>query len=104
MLSKDELKLLSDKIVKLINAEKVILFGSYASGKSDEQSDIDLCIITNEKRRKLDIMRELRKNLSSDIDYPLDLLVYNEDEFYEKANLENSFEHQIADKGAYLYG
>ncbi|WP_018250394.1 hypothetical protein [Orenia marismortui] len=37
MLSRNKLKLLSNKIVKLINTDKITLFGSYASGKSDEE-------------------------------------------------------------------
>ncbi len=104
MISETELRLLTNKISQIIDTKKIILFGSYATGNSDEESDIDLCIITNEKKRKLDIMREIRKNLSSVTDYPLDLLVYKEDEFYQKANLENSFEHQIMEEGSDLYG
>ncbi|KXS43589.1 MAG: nucleotidyltransferase domain protein [Candidatus Frackibacter sp. T328-2] len=104
MISETELRLLTNKISQIIDTKKIILFGSYATGNSDEESDIGLCIITNEKKRKLDIMREIRKNLSSVTDYPLDLLVYKEDEFYQKANLENSFEHQIMEEGSDLYG
>lgn len=31
--------------LKELNPEKIILFGSYAYGAQDEESDIDLCII-----------------------------------------------------------
>lgn len=102
VLNQSDLKELSNKIAQLIDTKKIILFGSYATGNQDEESDIDLCIITSEKKRKLDIMREIRKNLSTSIDYPLDLLVYNEDEFYQKASLDSSFEHLIMEEGASL--
>ncbi|SJZ82674.1 nucleotidyltransferase domain-containing protein [Selenihalanaerobacter shriftii] len=103
MISETELRSLTNKISQIIDIKKIILFGSYATGNSDEESDVDLCIITDEEKRKLDIMREIRKNLSTITDYPLDLLVYKEDEFYQKANLKNSFEHQIMEEGSDLY-
>jgi predicted nucleotidyltransferase len=104
MVTKDELTKLSNKISELIDTKKIILFGSYATGNSDDESDVDLCIITDENKRKLDIMREIRSNLLSIIDYPLDLVVYKEDEFYQKASLDSSFEHQIIEEGSDLYG
>ena len=103
MITQEELQELSQKISELIDTKKIILFGSYANGNADDESDVDLCIITDENKRKLDIMREIRKNLDAVIDYPLDLIVYKEDEFYEKANLNNSFEHKIVEEGSDLY-
>ena len=41
--------------------EKVILFGSYAKGMADEQSDIDVCFFLNSfgDKRRIDILKEL---------------------------------------------
>ncbi|MBM7556771.1 nucleotidyltransferase domain-containing protein [Halanaerobacter jeridensis] len=99
MINQEDLQKLSQRISELIDTKKIILFGSHANGNADDESDVDLCIITDEDKRKLDIMREIRKNLDSVIDYPLDLIVYKEDEFYQKANLNNSFEHKISEEG-----
>lgn len=99
MITQEELQKLSQIISELIDTKKIILFGSYANGNADDESDLDLCIITDEDKRKLDIMREIRKNLESIIDYPLDLIVYKEDEFYQRASLNNSFEHKIIEEG-----
>ncbi len=41
------LKKISERLKKNYNAEKVILFGSYARGKVTEDSDIDLVVIWN---------------------------------------------------------
>ena len=41
-----------NKVIKQINAvtsvQKIYLFGSYAYGKADHNSDLDLCVITND--------------------------------------------------------
>ena len=39
--------------------EKVILFGSYAKGTADEQSDIDVCFFFNSfgNKRRIDILK-----------------------------------------------
>ena len=54
-----ELKKLASKIKEITPATKIYLFGSYAYGTPNEDSDIDLCILTNENRRKLEILREI---------------------------------------------
>ena len=41
-----------NKIRNKIETKKIIIFGSYAKGKETENSDIDLCIITEEKISK----------------------------------------------------
>ena len=100
---KEEIKLLVNKILQILKTKKIILFGSYAYGTPDEESDIDLCIITNENQRKLDIMRKIRRALIPIITHPLDILVYNEKEFYERADLKNTFEYEILNEGISLY-
>ena len=82
---KSELKKLADKIKEITPATKIYLFGSYAYGTPNEDSDIDLCILTDENKRKLEILREIRRNVG-DINYPLDILVYKTDEFNERVN------------------
>ena len=47
-----ELKKLASKIKEITPATKIYLFGSYAYGTPNEDSDIDLCILTDENRRK----------------------------------------------------
>ena len=101
--SKEEIKLLVNKILQILKTKKIILFGSYAYGMPDEESDIDLCIITNENERKLDIMSKVRRALIPIITHPLDILVYSEQEFYERANLISTLEYKILNEGLILY-
>ena len=96
-----ELKKLASKIKEIIPATKIYLFGSYAYGTPNEDSDIDLCILTNENRRKLEILREIRRNVG-DINYPLDILVYKTDEFNERVNNKYIMESKIYKDGVEL--
>ncbi len=98
---KSELKKLADKIKEITPATKIYLFGSYAYGTPNEDSDIDLCILTNENRRKLEILREIRRNVG-DINYPLDILVYKTDEFNERVNNKYIMESKIYKDGVEL--
>ena len=58
---KNELELMTNALKNKIQIKKVILFGSQAYGVPKEDSDIDLCIITEENKRKLELIREIRK-------------------------------------------
>ena len=93
-----ELKKLASKIKEITPATKIYLFGSYAYGTPNEDSDIDLCILTNENKRKLEILREIRRNVG-DINYPLDILVYKTDEFNERVNNKYIMESKIYKDG-----
>ena len=98
---KSSANLIRDKF----STKKIILFGSYAHGIPTVDSDIDLCIITDETNiRKIDITRDIRRELISQLSYPLDILVYYEKEFNEKAAIKNSFENTIINQGVELFG
>jgi len=67
-------------------------------------SDVDLCVITREReKRKIEIIKELRRAIAPVLSYPVDLLVYDEEEFYERANATSSFEYKIKTKGVEVY-
>ena len=99
-----EIQKLAQNIIKNFPTSKeIILFGSHAN-KSTTKNDIDLCIITQSQKRKIDLLREIREMLFSSTSYPLDILIYNPDEFYEIANLSSTLEYNIKNKGIKLYG
>lgn len=77
----DEIKKeLVERIKLVISPEKVILFGSYATGKATDESDIDILIVEKEVKSKMEEKRKIRKSLSG-IDIPKDILVVSEEEF-----------------------
>jgi len=79
---------IKNKIVTKINevtiSEKIILFGSYATGKATEDSDIDLLIVEKKVDSKIREKTKLR-NALSDIKLPKDILVIDSQafEFYK---------------------
>lgn len=91
-------------IIKKINPEKIYLFGSYATGSSDEQSDIDLLIIAPSHDRPLERRLKLRKMLTKyDRKYGLDLLIYTPDEFELLAKEPSSFIYSAIKQGTKIY-
>lgn len=91
-----------EKIVKEINPEKIILFGSYAWGKPTNDSDVDLFIIqkSNEPRRARQV--SLRKKLFGS-GVPMDLLVYTQEELNYRLELEDFFFEKIIKEGKVIY-
>lgn len=88
--------------IKPYNPEKIILFGSYAHGKPSKDSDIDLLIIKNTKKKYLNRVREVALMLNSK--FPTDIFVLTPKEL-KKAILENRFMivDEILPKGKVLY-
>lgn len=88
-----------------VNPQKIYLFGSYADNTYTDESDLDLCVITSlQGLRKIDILRKIRKAMVRCVDIPIDLLVYDDSEFNERAILTTTMEHKIAHEGVLLYG
>ncbi|MBW8049195.1 MAG: nucleotidyltransferase domain-containing protein [Cytophagales bacterium] len=104
MISPKYIKTITEKIIEVIQPEKIILFGSYAYGKSKEGSDLDLLVVvkdSNEPRFKR--ARRIRKHLWGLISTPKDILVYTEKEVKEWSNVPQAFITSIVSKGKLLY-
>ncbi len=101
----EQIETLVNKLKGKFSVQKIFIFGSHAYGKPDEESDIDLCVITDLKnKRKIDIVREIRRELADLISGPLDILVYTEEEFNERAGLRSTLEYKILLDGTKVYG
>lgn len=58
-----ELNNLIKEIYGNIHVNSIYLFGSYAYGNPNEDSDLDICIVTDDKsKRKIEIMKSVRKS------------------------------------------
>lgn len=83
--------------------EKVYLFGSYASGNNTAESDIDICVLTTATQlRPLDLQRQIRMQLFQQIKLPVDLIVFNRANFYDRIQAGASFERNIIESGVEL--
>ncbi|OGW17996.1 MAG: hypothetical protein A3G93_07695 [Nitrospinae bacterium RIFCSPLOWO2_12_FULL_45_22] len=99
----ERLRKISERLKKEYHAEKVILYGSYATGEETEDSDIDLFIIapTNERffermARVRGLMRDLRNGL------PLSPIVLTPDEVEKRRKKGDQFVRHILEEGITL--
>lgn len=95
---------ITDQIVKNYQPEKIILFGSTAAGKMDEDSDLDLVIIKNTKKRFYDRIGEALKAVRSITPKPpIDFLVYTPYEFERMKKTNYFVKDEIVKRGEILY-
>ena len=72
-----EVAALVSQINEVALVDRIYLFGSFAYGEPNKDSDLDLCIITeNYDIRKRDLVRTIRKSISDVATMPVDILVY----------------------------
>ena len=64
----DEIKAKIIPIAKQYNLSKVYLFGSYARGEEDENSDIDIALEIEDESRYMDIYVILSRVFNCDVD------------------------------------
>lgn len=101
---KDELDKIINSIKNDILPREIIMFGSYAYGNPNTNSDIDLCIlIDRQDKRKIDIIKSIRSSIAKVASKPVDLVLYFNDEFHEKANITCTLESKIENEGVKLY-
>jgi len=97
-----EIDSIAEEIKKEISTKGILVFGSYAKGENTVDSDLDICVITDEKMRKKDLIDRIRKRLLYKTDIPLDIIVYRSDEFFRHAKNPYTFEHEIKEKGVFV--
>lgn len=103
MIAKSKISQIVKLIVKNVEPEKIILFGSYVTGNPGENSDLDLLIIKDSKIPRYKRGREIRKYLRG-IGVPLDVIVYTNEEIKKWKNVKEAFITQVISQGRVLYG
>ena len=91
-----------DRIVTDYEPERIILFGSHASGQGDGDSDIDLLVVKETLSRPADRRLELER-LLSDRAVALDLLVYTPQELWRLYTNGSPFIEDVMESGRLLY-
>lgn len=93
--------------LKKAEPEKIILFGSYAYGEPNEESDIDLLVIKDIPISKVRDYRLMLKkalwNLFKDQKLEFDLLVDNQERINHRIELGDRFYEEIITKGKVIY-
>jgi predicted nucleotidyltransferase len=90
------------KIVQELNPEKIVLFGSYAYGNPNPDSDVDLLVIMNTKASHKDRSWAVSRLLLPR-PFPVDILVKTPREVKEALETGDFFLKEILSRGKVLY-
>ena len=108
VLKEREILLILKDIVQRLNRsyqpDKIILYGSYAYGTPDSDSDIDLLIIKDTDKRSVDRFVEVKQIIyQPGRSVPVSPLVYTPKELEERLKMGDDFVAEILTRGRVLY-
>ena len=89
-------ELIKNKLMEKIDCEAIILFGSYARGTQNQESDIDIAFLTEKEISKKDIFL-LKQDLEDICSKDVDLINLKDD------NIGDGFKYEILINGVNIY-
>lgn len=90
-----------DVIARKYLPDKIMLFGSYATGNPNPDSDVDLLVIIDSKRSTLDLAVEI--SLALKHSFPIDIIVRTPQEIAKRLKHGDFFITDIMENGKVLY-
>ena len=90
------------RVLTVARPERIILFGSAATGQMTEDSDIDLLVVEPEPADTRDRSVRIRRALG-DVRYPVDVIVMSSARFEETKNLIGGIAYPARKYGRILY-
>lgn len=95
----DTIEQIVTSLARRPEVQRIVLFGSFAEGRRDLFTDLDLLIVMDSPLDFVTRTAEMYLDLSSSVD--MDLLVYTPEELEQ--NRDRGFIRQILEKGKTLY-
>jgi predicted nucleotidyltransferase len=92
------------RLVAEFQPEKIILFGSYAWGEPDEDSDVDLFVIVPESDERPIQRMQRAHHCLGDLKVSTDVLVKTRAEADRYRHVRASLAHKVFGEGRVLYG
>lgn len=92
-----------DRLVREFDPERIYLFGSYAWGEPNEDSDLDLFIVVDRLRETPHKERVRARRCLRDLAIPKDVLIETWESVRRRARAAASLERLILDRGRLLY-
>ncbi len=89
------------QIVELFDPEQIILFGSYAYGTPDADSDVDLLVVM--KTALTDTQQAIRICQAIPYRYGLDLLVRTPENLSRRIAMGDRFLQEVTNRGKVIY-
>jgi uncharacterized protein len=104
MITKEQINLLKDVIVETMHPKRIYLFGSYATGNNNENSDVDFLVEVEssdlpKRKRPLEVYKKISNARFADTD----ILVRTTEEIEYFKSIENSFLATIIRESKIVY-
>lgn len=96
-----ELDHVVQRLVEEYQPEKIIVFGSMATGQVHEDSDVDLFLIKDTLRRPIDRLKDVAQYLSRKVG--IDCVVWTPQEIAETKSSNGFLRNEILKKGKVIY-
>lgn len=96
-----EIQQVAWKVAEKFRPRRIILFGSYAYGTPDPDSDVDLLIEMETPLRSVEQAVAIRQTV--DFPFPTDLLVRTPQQIAERIRIGDPFILEILSRGKVLY-
>lgn len=104
MQNEDIIKQMTQRLVDLYKPVEIYLFGSYAWGSPDEESDVDLLVIVDQCKPEDRYMALVQGHRAlRGMGVPKDLLLLTKDEFDAYSADQRKIYYKIKNKGKLLY-
>jgi predicted nucleotidyltransferase len=100
---KEFLEEIRNRLIEVYHPQLIYLYGSYAWGNPDDNSDLDLFIVVKES--DLSMADRIRKGsrILKNIKTPMDLIVFTKKEFDSKKEHPSTLTNKVIKKGIKLY-
>jgi len=102
MVKRSQIRAFSQAVARRFRPRKIVLFGSYAYGNPNEDSDVDLLVIMPRTYDRGERM-SLRIRQAIPRDFPLDLLVRTPSDLARRLRWKDPFICELLEKGKVLY-
>ena len=101
MITQSQIQSVADKIAEQFQPERIILFGSYAYGTPNEDSDVDLLVVMpfegKSVRKSIEIEAEVHQG------FPMDLIAITPASLQSRLDSEDYFLREVVESGRVLY-
>lgn len=89
------------EVVRRFEPERVVLFGSHASGTTHTESDVDLLVVMRHRGPAVEQAARIRRSIRAG--FPLDIIVRSPEAIQKRLNLGDGFIREILEKGKVLH-
>ena len=99
----EKVKSVVQQVIEVGKPEKIFLFGSYVRGKLNENSDLDLLVVSgnnveNTRKESVRIRRALKK-----VSMPMDIIVVRKKSFAELSSVPGLIYNEVLNNGEMVY-